>query len=47
MSMNMMKNKREMIKCYKCGIELVFDENSVEEIDRKVYCKKCSSEIKR
>lgn len=42
--MNTMKNKREMIKCEKCGKELVFDENLVKEVDGKVYCNMCASE---
>lgn len=45
--MNTMKNKREMIKCEKCGKELIFDEERVEEIKGKVYCKKCSKMIKK
>jgi len=42
-----MKNKREMIKCENCGKELVFDENLVEEIDDKIYCKKCADEMNK
>ena len=45
--MNIMKNKREMIKCEKCSKELIFDESLVEEIDGKVYCKKCAKLIKK
>ncbi len=44
--MSIMKNKREKVKCENCGNELIFDENLVEEIDDKIYCKECANKIK-
>lgn len=41
-----MKNKRELIKCENCKKHLIFDEQLVEEIKGKVYCKNCAQKLK-
>ena len=43
--LNTIKKKRETIKCEKCGKELIFDDQMVEEINGKVYCKVCAKLI--
>ena len=39
--MDVMRNKREFIKCDECGNKVLFDEETVGELDGKIYCKKC------